>query len=71
MTTDGIPTIITLTEAQMDTIAEEAANRAVEKLTKDVYAAVGKTVLEKLAWIVGALAVGAFVWAQGKGLIKP
>ena len=59
-----------LTEELIEEIAERAAARAVEKLTDHAYRAVGKSVVEKLFWIVGVLCAGGYLWAQGKGLIK-
>lgn len=53
-----------LTEADIDRIAEQAAQRALEK----VYAEVGKSVIKKFLWIIGALAVG---FAAAKGWWKP
>lgn len=59
-----------LTDKQIDKIAERAADRAVAKITDQVYREVGKGVLSKFVWIVGALATAAFLWAYSKGLIK-
>ena len=46
-----MPHQITLTEEQLDEIANRAADRAVEKITQQVYQQVGKSVLNKLLWI--------------------
>lgn len=59
-----------ITDELIEEIAERAAARAVEKLTDHAYRAVGKSVVEKLFWIVGVLCAGGYLWAQGKGLIK-
>lgn len=59
-----------LTEAQIEEIAERAANKAVAKLTDQVYREVGKNVLQKFTCVVGAIAVALFLWLQSKGLIK-
>ncbi len=59
-----------LTEAQIEEIAERAANKAVAKLTDQVYREVGKNVLQKFTYVVGAIAVALFLWLQSKGLIK-
>ena len=59
-----------LTNEQIDEIAERAAAKAVEKLTDHAYRAVGKSIVEKLFWIVGVLCAGGYLWAQGKGWIK-
>ena len=52
-----------LTEADIDTIAEKAADRALEK----VYAEVGKNVTKKFLWIVGAAAIALAFWFTGNG----
>lgn len=59
-----------LTDSEIDQIAEKAAERAVAKLTAHVYQEVGKGVVKRLFWIVGALAVGLYLWASAKGLVK-
>lgn len=59
-----------LTEAQIEEIAERAANKAVAKLTDNVYREIGKNVLQKFIYVVGAIAVALFLWLQSKGLIK-
>ena len=58
-----------LTEDQIEDIAEKAAETAIEKLTGDVYKAVGKSVVSKFLWIVGASAVGVWIWAKKAGLV--
>lgn len=52
---------IELTEAQIDAIAERAAEVALEK----VYTEVGKSVLKKLAWLTGVAVVGMAMWLAG------
>ncbi len=54
-----------LTDQQIDEIAERAAQKALQI----VYAEVGKSVLKKLAWLVGAVVVGAALWLTGKGYL--
>ena len=54
-----------LTEAEIDAIAERAAERALEK----VYADVGKGVLKKISLVLGATVIGLFVWLKSKGYI--
>lgn len=56
-----------LTEEQIEQIAEMAATKAVKKMTDEAFKAVGKTVVEKMFWVIGALAVGAFAWLQTTG----
>lgn len=59
-----------ISEDQIEKIAERAADKAVAKVTDEVYKLVGKSVLEKLFYIVGAIAVGAYFWMQSKGVVK-
>jgi hypothetical protein len=60
-----------LTDEQLEQIAARAAEIAIERMTSEVYQAVGKTILHKLAYVVGAAAIGVSVWAASKGWIKP
>lgn len=59
-----------LSDAQIEKIAEKAADKAVAKLTDRVYRDVGKSVIQKFIYIVGVIGVAAFLWLQAKGLIK-
>lgn len=65
-----LPECPPLSEAEIDEIAEKAAVKAIEKLTNHVYQEVGKSVVSKLLWLLGALTVGIYIWFQSKGLIK-
>lgn len=57
----------TLSEESIEVIAERAAEKAVQKITSRFYQEVGKSVLQKLAWITGVVAVGLYMWIQGRG----
>lgn len=59
-----------LTEEQIDLIAEKAAEKAIEKLTSHVYQEVGKSVVSKLLYIVGACAIGIWLFLKSKGLVQ-
>ncbi len=61
---------ITLTADQLDAIAEAAADKAVSKITDHVYKQVGKGILNKLIWILGALGTALYLWLGTKGLVK-
>jgi hypothetical protein len=61
---------ISLTDAEIDLIAEKAAEKAVAKMTAMVYREVGQTIIQKFFWIVGLCTVGAYVYMQQKGWIK-
>lgn len=57
-------------DEQLQQITTEAAKKAVEMMTKDAYAAVGKTVVEKFLYMVGMLTVALGAWGISKGWIK-
>lgn len=59
-----------LTNEQLEQIAEMAAEKAVEKITATVYQNVGKSVIGKFTWIVGAITVGIYFWLKSKGFIE-
>lgn len=59
-----MPEPIVLTEEQIEQIAERAAERALEK----VYASIGRSVVTKMLWAIGAtvLALAAYLKGIGK-----
>lgn len=59
-----------LTDAQMESIADMAATKAVQKMTDNAFKAIGKSVVEKFFYAVGALTLGALFFAQTKGWIN-
>lgn len=52
---------VSLTDDQIEAIAERAAEVALNK----VYTEVGKTVLKKLAWLTGVAVIGLAMWLAG------
>lgn len=54
-----------LTDAQIEAIAERAAEVALNK----VYTEVGRSVLKKLAWLAGAAVIGLALWLAGHGAL--
>lgn len=56
-----------LTDDQIEEIAERAAEKAVQKMTDQIYLEVGKGVVKKALYLVGAFIVGAGIWAKAKG----
>ena len=52
-----------LTEEQIETIAERAATKALER----VYAQIGKSVVQKFLFLVGAAIVAIAAWMKGSG----
>jgi hypothetical protein len=59
-----------LDESTIEMIAEKAADRAVEKLTGHIYKEIGKGVVTKTFWVVGALVAGALLWLKANGYLK-
>lgn len=59
----------TLTEEQIEEIAERAAERAMKKLTDHMYKEVGRGVVNKLFWIIGVISVGLYLWLKQKGVL--
>ena len=60
-----------LTDEQIEQIAQKAAELAVQKMTTEIYASVGKSILHKVFWFVGVLATALVVGnASIKELIK-
>lgn len=58
-----------MTEEQIDDIAERAAKKAVSEMTDMVYREVGKGVVKKVLFLVGAAVVGAVIWAKEHNLL--
>lgn len=56
-------------EAYIEEIAEKAAEKAIEKLTAHVYQEVGKSVVSKALYIIGAASIGLYLWLKSKGII--
>lgn len=57
---------VSLTQDQIEEIASRAADKAIERITQQVYQQVGRSVINKLLWIIGSLAVGAYLWLNDK-----
>ncbi len=60
-----------LNDEQIEEIAERAADRAIQKLTDEAYRSIGKSIVNKLFYIVGVLSVALYFWAIQRGWIKP
>lgn len=58
-----------LTAADIEKVAERAADKAVKKITDQVYLEVGRSVVNKFLWAVGAITVGFVLWLHSKGFI--
>ena len=57
-------------EEVLERIAERAAEKAIEKLTAQIYLEIGKGLVRKLVYVIGASAVGLFFWLKSNGFIK-
>lgn len=57
-------------ELLTDKAAEKAAKKVVNDFTQQVYVEIGKAVLHKLAWCLGALLVGTVIWLHANGWLK-
>ena len=57
-------------EQYIEEIAEKAAEKAIEKLTSHVYQEVGKSVISKLFYIIGACTLGLWLFLKSKGIIQ-
>ena len=53
-----------LSEAEMDAIAERAADRAIRKM----YEQIGKSVAQKMDWAIGIVVVGMVMLLAGNGM---
>ena len=58
-----------VTPEQLEAIAENAAERAVKKMTDNLYKEVGKGVLNKLLWALGIIAVAMAAWLHDRGYL--
>jgi hypothetical protein len=58
---------VVVPDDQIERIAERAAEKAIEKL----YTELGKNVVRKAMWILGALLVAATIWLAKHDVLKP
>ena len=56
---------LTLTDEQIEEIAERAAEVALER----VYTQIGKSVVQKFLYLVGAAALAVYAFLKGKGIV--
>jgi hypothetical protein len=59
-----------LDDDALEDIAEKAADRAIAKMTATVYQEVGRSVIGKMIYLAGALVIGSYLWARGKGYVQ-
>lgn len=56
----------TLSEAEIELIAERAAEKAIQR----VYEQIGKSVAQKVYWFIGVAVVGMIVLVAGNGVLN-
>lgn len=56
-----------LTEAEIEVIAERAAQKALAK----VYQEVGKSAVKTVLWVIGSITLTLLAYLGGKGIIRP
>lgn len=57
-------------QKMLEEAAEMGAEKALEKLTRQVYEEVGKNVVKRFFQALGALAIGVVIWAIQHGWFK-
>jgi len=60
----------TLSEEIIEVIAERAAEKAMLKMTNQLYQEVGKGVISKLLYLVGIITIAAWAWMHNNGWLK-
>lgn len=58
-----------LSDEEIERIAEKAAEKAIEKLTGRIYQEVGKSIVSKFTYLIGAVTIGAYLWLRHKGIL--
>ena len=58
-----------LNDTAIEQLAEKAAEKAIKKLTNHVYQEVGRSVISKFVYIVGACSIGLYLWLKSKGVL--
>lgn len=58
-----------MSDEYLGRLAERAAEEAVKKLTANIYQEIGRGVLSKLLYVLGALMIGVYIWARQKGIV--
>lgn len=56
-----------ISEEQLEAIAERAAERALAK----VYESIGRSVVKKMLWVLGAACLAILAWLGGSGKLLP
>ena len=59
-----------LNEAVLERIAERAAEKAIERMTAQIYQEIGKGLVRKFLYVVGAGATALFFYLKQTGILK-
>lgn len=59
-----------LSSEQIEVIADRAAEKAIAKVTDQLYISVGRAVLTKIIYSVGIIWAAIVIWLSSKGYIK-
>ena len=57
-------------EELLERVAKRASEETINEFEKRIVMRVGRTVLSKILWMLGALIVGAFIWGTTNGWLK-
>lgn len=57
-------------EDLIETISERAATKAIAKLETHLYVTVGRSVLNKLAYVAGIIVISVYFYLQSRGWLK-
>jgi hypothetical protein len=60
----------TLTQADLVAIAEQGAQQAFDKITTRLFVFVGKSLLERIFWILGLTCAGIYIFLKNNHLIS-
>lgn len=66
MSDDNVGSIGPLTEAEVELLVE----RVCERVMVNFYSQIGKSVVNKMFWLVGVIAVSIAIWLAGAGKLK-
>lgn len=67
---EDIEALRTVLQAGTDAAAEKGAKKAIDELEQRIILQVGRTVLRRLFWLLGTMALAAAIWAVNEGWIK-
>jgi hypothetical protein len=62
--------VMSMTEAEMDQLAEKAAEKAIKRMTEEAYREVGRQTLKGVTYIVGVLTLVCIIWLANHGYLK-